>query len=104
MIRHINDENFVHEVLKAGELVIVDFSAKWCGPCKMLTPVLENISRENRNIKIVKIDIDDSPLVSERYRITNIPKLMFFKSGRIVDEIVGFVPKDIINGVIYENQ
>lgn len=103
MIQHVNDESFIREVLEEDGLVIVDFSAKWCGPCRMLSPVLENISKENKEIKITKIDVDESPLVSSRYNIQSIPMLLFFKNGRIVDEIVGFVPKDIIRVVISEN-
>lgn len=103
MIRRINDENFINEVLKSVGLVIVDFSANWCGPCQMLAPVLENISNRNENIKIVRVDIDDSPKVSQRYSIRSIPMLMFFKDGKIVDEIVGFVPEYVINEAINDN-
>ncbi|MGL4665126.1 MAG: thioredoxin [Clostridium butyricum] len=103
MIAHINEENFVHEVLKSSGLVIVDFSAKWCGPCKMLSPVLEKISNENKDVRIVKIDVDESPKVVKRYGIRSIPMLIFFKNGRAVDEIVGFVPKERINEAIIEN-
>ena len=103
MIKRIDDDNFVHEVLRAGELTIVDFSAKWCGPCKMLAPILEKISSENRNVKIVKVDVDDSPKTSRIYSIKSIPMLIFFKNGKVVDEIVGFVPKETINRTIKEN-
>ncbi len=103
MIAHINEENFVHEVLKSSGLVIVDFSAKWCEPCKMLSPVLEKISNENKDVRIVKIDVDESPKVVKRYGIRSIPMLIFFKNGRVVDEIVGFVPKERINEAIIEN-
>ena len=103
MIKRIDVDNFVLEVLRSGELTIVDFSAKWCGPCRMLTPVLEKISSENKDVKIVKIDVDDSPKTSSRYGIMNIPMLMFFKNGRVVDEIVGFVPKEIITRAIEDN-
>ena len=103
MIKCIDDNNFFHEVLRSGGLVIVDFAATWCGPCKMLSPVLEKIADENRNIKIVRIDVDDSPKVSMEYSIRSIPMLMFFKNGKVVDEIVGFVAKEIINRTINEN-
>lgn len=103
MVEHINDDSFISKVLEEEGLVIVDFSARWCGPCRMLSPVLEKISKENEGVKITKIDIDESPIVSNRYNIQSIPKLLFFKGGEIVDEIVGFVPKDIISIVINEN-
>lgn len=103
MIVRINDDSFAYEVLREKRLVIVDFSASWCGPCKLLSPVLEKISSENKNIKITQIDVDESPMVSNKYNIRSIPMLIFFKNGRVVDEIVGFVPKDIINEIIADN-
>ena len=103
MIRSINDDNFTREVLHERGLIIVDFSAGWCGPCRMLSSVLERISNENRHIKIVRIDVDESPEVSKKYNIRSIPKLMFFKNGRLIDEITGFVPKDVISETISNN-
>lgn len=103
MIKCVDDDNFTREVLMSNGLVIVDFFATWCGPCKMLSSVLENISNENKNIKIVRVDVDDNPKVSKKYNIRSIPKLIFFKNGKEVDEIIGFVPKDIIKGVIKDN-
>ncbi|WP_294402744.1 thioredoxin [uncultured Clostridium sp.] len=103
MIKHVDDDNFTREVLMSNGLVIVDFFATWCGPCKMLSPILEKISSENKNVKIVRIDVDDNPKVSKKYSIRSIPKLIFFKNGKEVDEILGFVPKDVIKGVINDN-
>lgn len=103
MIKRVDDDNFTREVLMSNGLVIVDFYATWCGPCKMLSPILEKISSENKNVKIVRIDVDDNPKVSKRYHIRSIPKLIFFKDGKEVDEILGFVPKDTIKGVINDN-
>lgn len=103
MIKRVDDDNFIREVLMSNGLVIVDFFATWCGPCKMLSQILENISNENKNVKIVRIDVDDNPKVSQIYRIRSIPKLIFFKDGKEVDEILGFVPKDTIKGVINDN-
>ena len=103
MILKIHDSNFVNEVLRENGLVLVDFSAKWCGPCKMLKPILEQIAYENSNIKILNIDVEDSPFISNKYGIKNIPNIKFFKSGKLVDEIVGFVPKERIEQVIRRN-
>lgn len=103
MIPNIYDTNFMNEVLNEKKLVLVDFSAIWCGPCKMVAPILEEIAYENDNVKIVKMDVDVSPFVSRKYRINSIPNIKFFKNGRVVDEIVGFVPKRQIEEVINRN-
>lgn len=103
MIPNIYDTNFMNEVLNEKKLVLVDFSAIWCGPCKMVAPILEEIAYENDNVKIVKMDVDVSPFISRKYRINSIPNIKFFKNGRVVDEIVGFVPKRQIEEVINRN-
>lgn len=103
MISHITDEDFRQEVLREDKLVIVDFSADWCTPCKMLHHVLDRISDENNEVKIVNIDVDESPHISNKLNINNLPTLMFFKGGRVVDEIVGFVPQEYIEDTIDEN-
>lgn len=103
MIPNIYDTNFMNEVLNEEKLVLVDFSAIWCGPCKMVAPILEEIAYENDNIKIVKMDVDVSPFVSRKYKINSIPNIKFFKNGKVVDEIIGFVPKRKIEEVINRN-
>lgn len=100
MILKIHDSDFWDEVIKEDKLVIVDFSAAWCMPCKMVVPILEKIAYENDNVKIVNIDVDKSPRVSNKYKISTIPNIKFFKNGRIVDEIIGFVPKEEIEKTI----
>ncbi|MBE6063279.1 MAG: thioredoxin [Clostridium butyricum] len=103
MISRIDDNDFRDEVLFEKRLVMVDFSAEWCMPCRMLRRVLENISRKNEAVKIVNVDVDESPQMSNRYGISNLPTIVFFKDGRPVDEIVGFVPEDYIEDIIEEN-
>ena len=103
MIPNIYDTDFMKEVLNEEKLVLVDFSAIWCGPCKMVAPILEEIAYENDNVKIVKMDVDVSPVISRKYRINSIPNIKFFKNGRVVDEIIGFVPKRQIEEVINRN-
>lgn len=100
MILKIHDSDFFDEVIREDKLVIVDFSATWCMPCKMVVPILEKIAYENDNVKIVNIDVDKSPRVSNKYRVSTIPNIKFFKNGRIVDEIIGFVPKEEIEKTI----
>lgn len=74
-------------------IVLVDFFANWCGPCKMLSPVLEEVANELTNVKVVKVDVDQEQQLAMRYGIQSIPNLIIFKDGKAVDQIVGFVPK-----------
>ena len=85
--------NFEAEVIKSEELVIVDFWASWCMPCKMLAPILDEISEEEEGVKVVKVNVDDEGDLATKYGIRSIPSLKFFKGGEIVDESVGVVPK-----------
>lgn len=104
MIKHINEKDFEIEVLKENGVVVVDFFATWCGPCNMLAPILEEVQEEMKNIKIVKVDIDENPNVSQEYRVKNIPTIKIFKNGEELSTNVGFLPKgsliDIINKII----
>jgi len=89
------DENFEAEVLKWDLPVLVDFFAEWCGPCKMMAPAIDELAKEYEGKwKIGKIDIDESPETAQKYGITSIPTLKFFKNGEVVDEAVGFQSKD----------
>lgn len=88
------DENFEQEVLKEEKVVLVDFFADWCGPCKMMAPVIDELSSELEGIaKIGKLNVDDSPETARKYGVMNIPTLLFVKNGEVVDKIVGAVPK-----------
>lgn len=92
-MRYINTGEFDSEVLNQRGVVIVDFYATWCGPCKMLTPVLESIDNEMENIKVVKVDIDESRRLAMNYGIQSVPTIKIFKDGREVVTRVGFQPK-----------
>lgn len=98
MAHHVfTDDNFEEEVLKSDKPVLVDFYADWCGPCKMLSPVVEELAQEYEGKwKIGKCNIDESPKISEKYGIRSIPTLMFFKNGEKADQILGFVAKEKI--------
>lgn len=92
---HFDNENF-DELTKKGT-VIVDFFATWCGPCKMLSPILEELDND---IKIIKVDVDKIPTLAEKYRVMSIPTLVFFKDGEVKTELVGFRDKDELSNII----
>ena len=100
MTKHIADNNIKSEVLDQKGIVVVDFFATWCGPCKMIAPIIEELEKEMTNIKFVKLDVDENPEVSNKYQIQSIPTLKVFKDGQDVDTVVGFLPKDQIKALI----
>ena len=103
MVKHINQDEFEKEVLNEEGVVVVDFFATWCGPCKMLAPVLDELEAEMGDVKFVKVDVDESPEVATRYGIQSIPTLKVFKDGENVDTVVGFLPKEQIKALIEKN-
>jgi len=94
MALEVNDSNFDELVIKSDKPVIVDFWAEWCGPCRMIAPFIEEISREFADrALVVKCDVDNSPQVSAKFGIRNIPTVLFFKDGKVADKQIGAVPK-----------
>jgi thioredoxin 1 len=90
----ISDGSFETEVLKSDKPVLIDFWAPWCGPCRMIAPIVEELASENQDgIKVAKINIDDSPNTAATYGVSSIPTLMIFKKGDVVDRFVGVQPK-----------
>lgn len=97
MIKEINDKSFQSEVDSSDMAVVVDFWAPWCGPCKMLAPVMEQLDKEYAGkIKFVKVDIDKNPEISSKYNISSIPTIMVFKNKVVEDKLVGFSPKKVL--------
>ena len=90
----LTSETFDAEVLHADRIVIVDFWATWCTPCRMLTPILEEIATERKDIKICKIDVDAAQDIAEKYGVMSLPMLIFFENGEAVDESLGLVSKE----------
>jgi thioredoxin 1 len=91
------DANFEQEVLKSDIPVLVDFWAVWCGPCKMIAPFVQEIADEYEGkVKVGKVDVDNNPQTSVNYGIRSIPTLLIFKGGKVVDQIIGAVPKNTI--------
>ena len=92
------DEKFEEDVLKSSKPILVDFWAEWCGPCKQIGPILEEISEEKKDlIKIVKLNIDENPLTPQKYGVRGIPTMMIFKDGILIDTKVGSIPKLALN-------
>ncbi|WP_042459354.1 thioredoxin [Neobacillus dielmonensis] len=101
-ISHVTDQNFSAET--SDGLVLVDFWAPWCGPCKMIAPVLEELDAEmGDKVAIKKLDVDDNPQTAANFGVMSIPTLLVFKNGEVVDKVVGFQPKDALAGVLQKH-
>lgn len=100
-IKEISDRDFDNEVLQSAEPVLIDFWAPWCGPCRMIAPIIEELAKENQGgVKVAKINIDDSPNTAANYGVSSIPTLMIFKGGEVVDRFVGVQPKKRLQDAI----
>ena len=99
-VLHINKDNFHQEVLNSDKPVLLDFFANWCGPCRMVGPILDEIAEEREDIKVCKVNIDEQPELAHRYRIMTIPTLMVLKDGNIVEQSVGAKPKHQILAMV----
>lgn len=100
MITTITKDNFETEVLMADKPVLVDFWATWCGPCKMIGPVIEEIAKEHPEIKVCKVNVDDEGELSIRYNVMSIPTLMIFKNGSVAQTAIGYRPKEEIEALL----
>lgn len=100
-VQEFSDNNFEQEVLSSAQPVLVDFWAPWCGPCRMIAPMVEELAKENTgSFKIGKINIDDNPNAAQSYGVSSIPTLMIFKNGEVVERFVGVRPKNQLQAAI----
>jgi thioredoxin 1 len=102
-IVNVSDQSFKAEVEATGT-VLVDFWAPWCGPCKMIAPILEELDKELTDLKIAKLNVDDNPESASRFGVMSIPTLIVFKDGQPVDKIVGLQSKDALKNVVARHQ
>jgi thioredoxin 1 len=94
---HITDASFEQDVLKSDKPVLIDFTATWCGPCRMIAPIIEQMAGEYAGRAVIgKVDVDENPEISMNYGIRSVPTLMIFKGGQVVDQIIGAVGKEKI--------
>ena len=88
-----SDSTFQDDIFSQSNLVLVDFWAEWCGPCKQISPILEEFANEKENLNILKLNIDENPATPQKYNIRGIPTLMLFKDGKLIDTKIGSLPK-----------
>lgn len=97
---HITKQNFQEEVIKSDKPVLLDFGASWCGPCRMVSPVIDEIANERLDIKVGKINVDEQPELAAQFQIMSIPTLLVVKNGKVVNQVVGVRPKSQILAMI----
>ena len=96
----ITKNNFQEEVIRSEKPVLLDFWASWCGPCRMVAPILEEIANERSDVKVCKINVDEEPELAMQFRVDSIPTVMLFREGRLVNTTVGFRPKEQITAML----
>jgi thioredoxin 1 len=101
-VKELSDQDFQSEVLQATGPVLIDFWAPWCGPCRMIAPLVEELAKENADLKVAKVNIDDSPQTATTYGVSSIPTLVLFKNGQEVGRFVGVQPKRRLQEAIDE--
>jgi len=103
-IREITDENFADEIESSEGLAIVDFWAEWCGPCRMVGPIIEELAEQySGKVKVGKLDVDSNRVTAGRFNVRSIPSILYFKSGQMVDAVVGAYPKKFLEEKILEH-
>jgi thioredoxin 1 len=100
MLKHVNENNFENEVLKNEKPILVDFYAEWCGPCKMVAPILENMGQNETKFDIAKLNIDENNQLAMQYKVMSVPTMILFKNGKPVDGMIGFADELTIKNIV----
>lgn len=103
MALEITDQT-IGDVLQQDKLVMIDFWAAWCGPCKMMAPIIDELSETNPDVIIGKVDVSDNPKAAIEYMVSSLPSFLFIKNGEVVDKVIGAVPKKVLQAKISENK
>ena len=96
----INKENFASEVLNSNKPVLLDFYADWCGPCRMVGPIVSEIANERSDVKVGKINVDEQPELAAQFQVMSIPMLAVIKNGKLENQVVGYIPKEQIEAML----
>ena len=101
-MRELTNSNFDTAIQEIDGLVLIDFWASWCGPCRMIAPILEELEGETENLTVCKVNVDNEPALADRFQIEAIPTLLFFKKGKLVKKKMGMYPKDALQLILKE--
>lgn len=99
-IINLTKDSYHNEVMGTEKVVVIDFWATWCGPCKMMAPVVEEVAKDYPDVKVCKVNVDEEPELSNAFKIVSIPTIVVIKNGEIIDSVVGYGPKDDIEKII----
>lgn len=99
-IINLTKDSYHNEVMESEKVVVIDFWATWCGPCKMMAPVVEEVAKDYPDVKVCKVNVDEEPELSNAFKIVSIPTIVVIKNGEIIDSVVGYRPKEDIEKII----